>query len=54
MSSSRSRFVSDDPDPSAADGPKFLPSFAQSPAGKVALVRTDPIPGRRAVVVVAC
>ncbi|KAL1412616.1 hypothetical protein Q8F55_000363 [Vanrija albida] len=37
MSSSRSRFVSDDPDPSASDGPKFLPSFAQSPAGKVAL-----------------
>jgi hypothetical protein len=37
-SSSRARFVNDDPDPSAADAPKFLPSFAASPAGKLALV----------------
>jgi hypothetical protein len=38
-STSRARFVADDPDPSA-DAPKFLPSFVGSPAGKLALVRS--------------
>lgn len=36
-SSSRARFVSDDPDPNS-EAPKFLPTFAASPAAKVALV----------------
>lgn len=37
-STSRARFVSDDPDPNS-EAPKFLPSFAAaSPVAKVALV----------------
>ncbi|GMK59360.1 hypothetical protein CspeluHIS016_0703750 [Cutaneotrichosporon spelunceum] len=50
-STSRARFVADDPDPSA-DAPKFLPSFVGSPAGKLALgtspgsVSSPPAPKR--------
>ncbi|KLT38674.1 hypothetical protein CC85DRAFT_289300, partial [Cutaneotrichosporon oleaginosum] len=50
-STSRARFVADDPDPSA-EAPKFLPSFVASPAGKHVLgtspgsVSSPPAPKR--------